>query len=234
MKKLNLFVSCLSFVAGCSAVAVPTSGTVQFSSIPGFAGVWDKNEKRLDFPIVGSSEPTTNAIVVSSVGDFSNYFEAFDGDFQNGLATFHDFDYDNDFTGTELAPATIWSSEDTVGPLFDGTVSFSMTSITKTIEALGTGTTITDNGVSTFDGNAVSAIDSLRIFGTGIITTDNNSQEVNAEMTFESEANFVFSWSSTTNIVGGGGRPVPDETSAMSLMILGLVSLAAAGRRKTS
>lgn len=228
----------MSFAAVCSAFAVPTTGTVQFSSVPGFTGEWNKDEKRLDFPTVNSSDPTVNAIVVDTTGDFNEYFLPFDSsDFSGSVATFYDFDYDGDFAGTEAAPATIWSSEDIVDSgdgVFGDSVSFSMTSITKTIEAFETGTTTTENGISTFDGSVTSAIDSLRIFGEGIITVGSDSQAVNAEMTFEGGGNLVFSWSSTTTVIGDSGRPVPDEVSSIILMVLGLASLTVARRRKTT
>lgn len=226
MKKIGSFALVLTFALANFAIAAPINGTVQFSSIatndPNLVSEWDKINKRLDFPEVNSDNPQVNSFVVTATGDFEDYFIPNPtGVFTLGssIATFYDFDYDEDFTA-----GTIWSSEDIIDPS-DGTVSFSMTSITKTIETLPNITIVTENGVTTSIVTN-SNIDSLRIFGVGEISVDGSIQEVNAEMTFEGGGNSIFSWSSTTTVV-------PDNSSTLSLMSLGLLSLITTFRQKT-
>lgn len=231
MKKTGLFVLGLMIALVNLAVAVPTSGTVQFSSIatndPNLVGEWDKINKKLDFPVINSDNPQVNSFVVTATGDFEDYFiPSTNGVFTlgNSVATFYDFSYGNSFTA-----GTIWSSDDIVGSL-DGLVSFSMTSITKTIESLSTGTTTIENGILTsFVPNPTpnASIDSLRIFGVGEISVDGDAQTVKAEMTFEGGGNLTFSWSSTTTVV-------PDESSTLSLFFFGLVSLATAFSKRNT
>lgn len=212
MKKLNIVFLSAALAVVSSAFAVPTTGAVSFSG-PG--ATWDKDNKTIDFPSVSANDfpnISPNAFVNTVSGEFADYFTPTvfaNGSYTGGsLATFYDFDY-SDINSISIN----WASDDIVGPVDNGLITFSMTDVDSIIESIG----------------VPNEIDSLEIFGVGIIEdTSGSSTSVNAQITFNGNGNSTFTWSSVTTVL-----PVPDHASTLSTMVLGLVSLAAASRRKT-
>lgn len=198
----TLFLSAATLFASSLSIAVPMSGSVSFS---GGDAIWDRGDISGDSTgYIDFSDQISNATVTETSGDFENLFSIG----QN--ATFYDFSYKPNFT-----PTQIWTATSQNSPAEE--ISFTMLNIDTAKEI-----------ITPVFGSIT--MDNLIVAGLGIIESDSGgSVLVNATFKFTGQGVNLsptsFTWSSTTTVV-------PDESSTLSLIALGLVGLATVARRK--
>ncbi|MEJ2754483.1 MAG: PEP-CTERM sorting domain-containing protein [Gammaproteobacteria bacterium] len=117
MKLTNIAATCTLILASASAMAVPSTGLINFSGLES-ASITHATPGN-GTGSVAFSGGQAQAFIVDALGDFSSYFSGGDS------ATFYNFGYGASFS----SPTTIWEATATVGANAGDTLSFSLDSI---------------------------------------------------------------------------------------------------------